>query len=85
MDEKMEIMNVEPEVTPVKNSGTYPYGDSTLTKIAPVAAGVGIGLVGGFLLSHFVVKPILAKAKAKKMAQAAPAEAPKAEEKKTES
>jgi hypothetical protein len=78
MDEKMEIMNVEPEVTPIKC-------DSTLTKVAPVAAGVGIGLVGGFLLSHFVVKPILAKAKAKKMAQAAPAEAPKAEEKKAES
>lgn len=83
MDEKMEIMNVEPEVTPVKSVSSY--GDSTLTKVAPVAAGVGIGLVGGFLLSHFVVKPILAKAKAKKMAQAAPAEAPKAEEKKAES
>lgn len=83
MDEKMEIMNLEPEVTPVKNVTSY--GETTLTKVAPVAAGVGIGLVGGFLLSHFVIKPILAKAKAKKMAQAAPAEAPKAEEKKAES
>lgn len=83
MDEKMEIMNVEPEVAPIKNAN--PYGEATLAKVAPVAAGVGIGLIGGFLLSHFVVKPILAKAKAKKMAQATPAEAPKAEEKPTES
>ena len=72
MDEKLEVMNTE-----ALAEATFMDG---LKKAAPFAGGVALGVIGGILISHFVVKPLVAKAEAKKMAQAVPAETPKAEE-----
>lgn len=72
MDEKLEVMNTE-------GLAETSFVDG-LKKVAPFAGGVAIGVVGGILISRFVVTPLIAKVKAKKTAQAVPAEAPKAEE-----
>ncbi len=36
----------------------------------PIAAGIGAGVIGGYLLCRFVVKPLLAKWQEKKAAEA---------------
>ena len=78
MDE-LEITNLEPQAT----SGRYPWNADIDTKsiasqALPIAGGVVAGVVGGYLICRFVVKPIIAKIKAKK--EAVPSE----EETKTE-
>lgn len=77
MDEKLEVMNTE-GLTEVSAMDSF---KAAVGKAAPFVGGVAVGAIGGYLISRFVVKPIIAKVKAKKTAQAVPAEAPKAEEK----
>lgn len=36
----------------------------------PIAGGIGLGVIGGYLLCRFVVKPLLAKWQEKKAAEA---------------
>lgn len=81
MDNELEIVPNEvitnaAEVMPVKST--------TVNQYLPIAAGVGAGLVAGYLLCRFVVTPLLAKMKDKKAAEKAKSVAgesePKAEE-----
>lgn len=81
-NEKLEIVNLEPEAT----SGRYPWNADVNTKaittqVLPIAAGVAGGAIAGYLLCHFVLKPIFAKIKANKEEAASPVvEEPKKEE-----
>lgn len=75
-NEKLEIVNNE--VLPVEE--TVCNGSSVASTIVPIAAGFGVGLIGGYLLCRFVAKPLMAKIQAKKAEKAKPVEEPKKDE-----
>ena len=66
-NEKLEIVDMEPKAT----SGRYPWNADVDTKAItsqalPIAGGVVAGVIGGYLLCRFVVKPLITKFKEKK-------------------
>ena len=71
------VMGEEAVVTPVVDT-------KKVSQVAAIASGVAIGIGGLYLAYRFIVKPMIAKAKANK-AEVTPIEAEKpAEEKKDE-
>jgi hypothetical protein len=74
-NEKLEIVNNEglTEAAEVAQP-------SMLKTALPIVGGAAAACVGGYLLYRFVIKPMIAKSKAKKAEQATPAEEPKAGE-----
>ena len=77
-----EIGMVPNEV--ITNTEVMPAKTNTVGQYLPIAAGVGAGILAGYLLCKFVVTPLLAKHKdklaAKKAKDAAGEDKPKAEE-----
>jgi len=77
-----EIGMVPNEV--IANTEVMPAKTNTVSQYLPIAAGVGAGILAGYLLCKFVVTPLLAKRKdklaAKKAKDVAGEDKPKAEE-----
>jgi hypothetical protein len=68
MDNELEIV---PNEVITNTAEAMPVKTSTVNQYLPIAAGVGAGIVAGYLLCRFVVTPLLAKIKDKKAAEKA--------------